>query len=284
MNELLKQSREIVEEAILQYKPKAIFMMFSGGNDSRAAYEVCKILNVPLTHFVHGVTRTGIQETTSYVRNFAKETGLTYLEADAGDAFEKYIERKGFFGLGDTAHSYAYHLLKSQRFTTTAASLRKRRKGFNILFLSGARSDESKRRKRNFRRPINADPTVKSNIWVDVIFHWDKRNLLDFLHEAPSKPNPVTELLCRSGECLCGTMQSKEEGDEAAYWFPEWGDWRRRMTEKARQSGFLWGWGEEMDEYTKHVMRGNLEMFPGHEFQPACASCHLRHEIHKGKR
>lgn len=49
----LESSKEIVDQAIKDFKPNAIVIMFSGGNDSLAAYHVAKILKLPLTHFVH---------------------------------------------------------------------------------------------------------------------------------------------------------------------------------------------------------------------------------------
>ena len=58
MNDLLKDSEEIILRAIFDYEPYAIVMMFSGGHDSLAAYHVAKALQVPVTHFMHGVTRT----------------------------------------------------------------------------------------------------------------------------------------------------------------------------------------------------------------------------------
>jgi tRNA(Ile)-lysidine synthase TilS/MesJ len=41
-NELLIGSKEIVERAIADFKPKAIVLMFSGGDDSLTTYHVDK--------------------------------------------------------------------------------------------------------------------------------------------------------------------------------------------------------------------------------------------------
>ena len=37
--------------------------------------------------------------------------------------------------------------------------------------------------------------------------------------------NPVAIELCRSGECMCGTMQTQAERREASAIYPEWGSW-----------------------------------------------------------
>jgi len=97
--DLLNMSQQIINQAIADYSPYAIVMMFSGGHDSLAAYHVAKILNVPMTHFMHGITGTGIADTTDFARHIAEQSGLTYLEANAGNAYEKYVLRKGFFGI-----------------------------------------------------------------------------------------------------------------------------------------------------------------------------------------
>jgi len=275
---LLEKSKEIINKAIKDYKPKAIFMMFSGGDDSRCAYEVATALNIPLTHFVFGNTRTGIPDTTDYVREFSLSSGLPYIEADAGEAYEDYVTRKGFFGRGEKAHSFAYHVIKASQFRKAASSIRHRRRNFNILLINGARQTESENRSKNLTDIYNVDPAATSNIWVNIIHHWEKKDCLDFLADCKSRRNPVTEALCRSGECMCGTMQSKEERNEAAFFFPEWGRWlddirRRVMIDK----GFTWDWGEHISNYAKAKMNGQMEFeqFADFtpEFQPACMDC-----------
>lgn len=269
MDELLLHSKEIIEQAITDYKPGAIFIMFSGGNDSRAAYEVARTLRVPLTHFVHGNTRTGIKETTEYATKIGLDSGLSFLVADAGSAYEDYVMRKGFFGRGQTAHAYAYHVIKATTFRKASSLVRLRRRNFNVLMINGARREESYNRSRNLTSVTNVDPAAKRNIWVNIIHHWSKAERDDFLVEAKTPINPVTELLCRSGECLCGTMQTDEERKEASFWFPEWGKWvddlEKRVTER-----FPWKWGESCSKAKMEAWR------KGMDFMPACTSCQLK--------
>ncbi len=266
----IKSSKQIITEAISRFSPSAIVIMFSGGNDSLAAYHVAKNLDIPLTHFVHGVTGTGIKETKDFARQVGRqESGLHYIEADAGTAYFDYVQRKGFFGRGLIAHSYAYHILKAQPFRKVCAKIRKRRRNFNILLINGARSSESLNRKNNFKSTFNTDPAAKNNIWVNLIHDWEKKDCSDFLSENSIKRNPVSELLCRSGECLCGTMQSDEERKEASLWFPDWGNWIDNL-EKSVCKKFPWKWGVEINKYHLRELRGQQKM---DLFQPACTSC-----------
>jgi len=110
---------------------------------------------------------------------------------------------------------------------------------------------------------------------LDIIHHWTKPQCLDFLEDCSIKRNPVTETLCRSGECMCGTMQSDEDRKEASFFYPEWGKWLNDLEARVMRK-FLWGWGEDAPDWWKREQRGQLPMFP--DFQPACQSC-----IAKGK-
>lgn len=271
MIETFEKSLAIWKKAVETYKPSAIVIMFSGGNDSLTAFHVAKHLNIPLTHFVHGITRTGIKETTEFARTTGINSGLCYLEADAGTAYEDYVLRKGFFGRGHQAHTFAYHVLKAQPFRKVMSKIRQRRRDFKIILLNGARADESNNRKHNFIEPFNRDPAAQNNIWVNLIHDWSKQDCSDFLTDMKARRNPVTELLCRSGECMCGTMQSQEARQEASYWFPEWGQWLDRL-EKTVTKKFPWRWGNAVSKSHLQEIAGQTAL----DFQPTCQSC-----IHK---
>lgn len=268
LKEKLEESRGIVARAIEEYNPYAIVVMVSGGDDSLTALNVARYLNIPYTHIIHGNTRTGIQETTDFVRGLTEGDPAIYLEADAGTAYEDYIARKGFFGKGLTAHDYAYRILKATTFRKIVSKeIRQRKRNRNVLFLNGARRQESPRRMVTMINPYRIDPGAPTNIWVNIINEWSKGDCLDFLGEMGISRNPVSELLHRSGECMCGTMQSKDEGEEAAFWFPKWGQWRDEMEKLARVNGFDWGWSEQMPRKQRPVCN---------EFSPMCTGCVLK--------
>lgn len=274
MNELLERSQEIVRGAVADYKPYATVMMFSGGRDSMLAYQVAKQLGVQIDFVLHGNTRTGIKETTDFVRDFAASEGARYIEADAGNAYERYVLRKGFFGKGRRAHSFSYHILKHRHFMRAVSiHIRKRQPGRPILFLNGARTQESANRAANMKTPIRADSESPNNLWVNVCHDWSKSQRDEFLREVKAPVNPVTTQLCRSGECLCGTAQSKGDRLEAATVYPDWGRWLTDLENRVFAAGHSWGWGEVCTAMNPTLLERQGQMTL--DFEPMCVSCRV---------
>lgn len=269
---MIESSREILERSIKDYKPYAIVLMVSGGKDSRCMYEVAKILNVKYDFVLHGVTGTGIKQTREYVHQLTEENGDKLIEANAGDAYEKYVLRKGFFGRGNKAHSFAYHVLKSEHFNKCISkNIRQGKRGRKILLINGVRSEESTRRKAIHAEPIRED---KNNIWVNLIHYYSTEQRNEIISDV--KPNPVYKNLCKSGECMCGTMQTKGDRTEASFFYPEWGKWIDKLEAEVKKRGFTWGWGEEMSDEKKREYFGQLNMF-NKEFQPMCTGCKINY-------
>lgn len=274
MEDLIQSSRDIYLTAIELYKPKAIVMMLSGGDDSMAAYHVARQIGVKFDAVIHGNTRTGIADTTEFVRKQVERNGDVYIEADAGTSYEDYVLRKGFFGVGDTAHSYSYHILKWTHFRRVVSqNLRKRRRNFPIMFINGARRQESGRRMKTMISPYRVQPDTKNNIWVNIINEWPERHdCVDYLEGTGICRNPVSVNLCRSGECMCGTMQSEGDYNEAKFFYPEWGKNMDELRDKVKQK-FPWDWGQNINKYHLAEMKGQLNMF-----QPMCIGCKMNFE------
>jgi 3'-phosphoadenosine 5'-phosphosulfate sulfotransferase (PAPS reductase)/FAD synthetase len=267
---MLQHSLEIYNQAVADYQPYATVLMLSGGNDSVAAAEVTKALGIPVNFVLHGITGTGIPATLDFVRRVGPGYGTHYIEANAGGAYEQYVLRKGFFGTDRTGHTYAYHILKHRRFGAAISKhIRQRRRRRKVLLLNGARLSESENRRKNLAEPIEPDRQNQSNVWVSLIHSWSKADRDNFLDSTNAMRNPVTQKLCRSGECMCGTMQSKGDRVEAAYYYPEWGDWLDNLEQRVKGRGFDWGWGENMPKEVKPSCQ--LPLFA--DFQPACTSC-----------
>jgi 3'-phosphoadenosine 5'-phosphosulfate sulfotransferase (PAPS reductase)/FAD synthetase len=245
MNELIRQSKEIYDVAVSTYKPKTTVLMLSGGDDSMTAYYVAKELGVKFDFAIHGNTRTGIEETTEFAISEIEKNGDKLLLADAGDSYIKYIVRKGFFGKGNHAHNFSYHILKWTHFRRVVSQhIRKRRKNFPILFINGARQSESERRKVTMVSPYK-QIGGGSNIWVNIINHWDRHHCLDYLEGNGIKRNPVSILLCRSGECMCGTMQTEGDRQEASFHFPRFKE-RIDVIDSVISKLHGWGWNDSM--------------------------------------
>lgn len=274
MKDKLLESLFIVQQAVEKYKPYAVVMMLSGGTDSMAAMAAAMYLEIDINFVVHGNTRTGIAQTTEFVRNHVDELSLPYIEADAGNAFEERVREKGFFGKGRQAHTFAYHILKATPFRTAISkNIRKGKHGRNILLLNGARKDESSNRSANMTSPLREDPAQTRNIWVNIIHHWTKEDCFAILDTVGYQENPVTKKLCRSGECLCGTMQRKETRQEAAYWYPDWGEWIDGLSDSVIKD-FPWDWGDPVPQSWGMEKKGQLNLF-----QPMCTGCLIEENV-----
>lgn len=265
IDDKILESKEIIERAIADYKPYASVLMLSGGDDSLTAFNVAKMLDVPFTHIMHGVTGTGIQETYDFVKTVVSKEAAKYIEANAGDSYLNYVLRKGFFGVGLSAHAFSYHILKQDHFEKAVSKyIRQGKPGRKILFINGARRLESENRKKTMLNPIKITKRRPNDIWVNIINEWDKRETLDFLTAENIERNPVSKQICRSGECMCGTMQSKADRVEASCCFPKWGEWLN-VLEKAVKEKHGFGWGEQMPKPTN---KAQLNLF-----QPMCVGC-----------
>ena len=271
----IESSKDIIDRAIMDYQPYAVCLLFSGGSDSLTALHVCQELGVKIDFIIHGVTGTGIQQTTDFVRKVAHQSGIKYLEANAGDAYTDYVLRKGFFGVGKNAHEFTYHLLKAGPFRRVVSrNIRHGKRHRTVLMINGARRLESENRKKTMIYPIRRDPSksARENVWVNIINEWHNHSTTDFLEAKNIEQNPVSKMLCRSGECMCGSMQSMGDGVEAAACFPEWGTWWKGIRKAVKEKGFTWDWSEDMPRGLKLEKKGQLNMF-----QPMCTDCKIQY-------
>jgi 3'-phosphoadenosine 5'-phosphosulfate sulfotransferase (PAPS reductase)/FAD synthetase len=236
-------------------------MTVSGGDDSLAAAEFAREAGVKVDAFLHCCTRTGIKQTTDYVIDHYGAQGPDLIVADAGDAYERYVMRKGFFGIGPAAHTFSYHILKADPMRAAISKhIRQRKRGVRVMLLNGARASESGNRRINLKE-TRLD---KGNLWVNIIHDWTNGDRDRFNRLCDARRNPVAVQLCRSGECFCGTQQTKAERAEAAVLYPEWGAWLNDLERRAKaKHGF--GWGETMP---RPVDPAQFDMF-----QPLCGGC-----------
>lgn len=256
-------SSERIDRVIAEANPTHIALMVSGGLDSAAAAEVASEMGIKVDLILHGRTGTGIPETTKHVIDHYGKLGPDFAIADAGDAYEDYVMRKGFFGVGARAHSYAYHVLKATPFRKAISrNIRKGKRGVRILLLNGARKLESDNRELNL--PETRWDHGSNNLWVNIIHDWSSADRDSYLALRGVPINPVAVQLCRSGECMCGTQQSKGARNEAAAIYPDWGAWLNDLERRAKAK-HGWGWGEPMP---KPADPRQFTMF-----QPLCVGC-----------
>lgn len=260
-------SANIFRDAVDAIRPDYIVSMVSGGKDSAASHAIATELGVKIDAVIHGNTRTGIPDTTAFVTQHYGRGPHDFIIADAGSAYEDYVLRKGFFGKGIDAHGFAYRILKATPFRKViSANFRQRRRGIRIMLLNGARQDESANRRANLK-VMRSDPSAPNNVWVNIIHKWSQDDRDAYLATRCVQINPVAKALCRSGECMCGTMQMRSERVEAAAIYPTWGSWLDSLEREVRaRHGF--GWGEAFPR-ARSLSQGDL-------FQPMCIDCAAR--------
>lgn len=257
-------SAQRIERVIAEVRPTHMVMMVSGGRDSAASEEFASEIGLKVDLILHGRTGTGIPETTKHVVDYYGSRGPDFAIADAGDAYESYVMRKGFFGIGRRAHGYAFHVLKAAPFRKAISQhIRKGRRGIRVLLLNGARALESDNRNANLRE-TRMDPASPNNLWVNLIHDWSSADRDSYLALRETPINPVAVQLCRSGECMCGTMQSKQARGEAAAIYPAWGAWLNDLEARAKAK-HGWGWGETKPTPSDERQ---FDMFP-----PMCVGC-----------
>lgn len=263
LDDKLVCSAIILAEAIETFNPTHIVSMVSGGKDSAASDQIARELNAKINFVLHGNTRCGIPETSEFTEATYGALG-DYVVADAGTAYEDYVLRKGFFGQGVAAHGYSYRILKATPFRKAISqNIRQGKRDVRVLLLNGARKDESENRKANLAT-YRRDPASPGNVWVNLIHDWTQEDRDQYLRERCTPINPVARELCRSGECMCGTMQTKQERGEAAAIYPEWGKRLDELEAEVRRlHGF--GWGEP---FPKKRPEPTVE-----PFQPMCKDC-----------
>ncbi|GGB14773.1 hypothetical protein GCM10011380_00220 [Sphingomonas metalli] len=190
-------SAERIDRIIREEQPTHIIATVSGGRDSAAEVELARDMGVKIDLILHCRTGTGIQETTDHVVDYYGSLGPDFVMADAGTAYEEYVMRKGFFGIGRTAHNYSYRVLKATPMRKAIShAVRQGRRGVRVLLLNGARASESDNRQANLPE-TRRDPASPGNMWVNLIHDWTAGT-------SPAR-SPAPEPLS-GGLPMCGNM------------------------------------------------------------------------------
>ena len=256
IDDQLKEAFYILDQAQDQFKPISVVGMYSGGNDSLAVARILEIWsamrNVPF-HVAHINTGIGIDETRMHVRATARDRNWSFYEfSTPPDHYirmvtgqERHRSVPGGFP-GAPLHSIYYRDLKDRRVEEMMRCLKQGHKRTEkVMLVSGIRRQESRRRM-GYASAIN---TRGSQIWVNPCLNWSANDVYDLrdLHKLPQ--SPVSALLHRSGECLCGAMADEGEYEEVCYWFPKTGAYLRKITEQVHAAGFLWNWDQGPPEW-----------------------------------
>ncbi|MHB8241737.1 MAG: phosphoadenosine phosphosulfate reductase domain-containing protein [Solirubrobacteraceae bacterium] len=269
---------EVIARAVAEHQPVASWCLFSGGHDSTVLAHRCRAHYQGLAFIDTGTAVPGVQE---FVSEYADWIGKPLRVLRAGDAYrimvlgdevwwsrfratrpglsiEAFVARDtrrhgrasggelgqvphGFPGPG--AHGRAYNRLKERQIM---ALLRESKAGLSrrsrVLFLSGIRRAESRRRSR--REAINRLPG-KSAVFAAPLIDWSGGDMLRYRREHQIPESAASALLHRSGECQCGAFaNAEEERAMLKALYPGFFAGIEQLEREAQQAGVRWcRWG-----------------------------------------
>lgn len=241
MNSGFRKPRDIVDEA-LTYKPRAVYVGFSGGDDSLCTAH-WMMNNVPQCQVFHANTGIGVEKTREFVRATCKKHGwpLHELRAkeDCGQDYDQLVIERGF--PGPAMHRKMYSRLKERCVEKLVRESKKNWKD-KILIATGLRHDESARRAGYAGREINFKG---AQMWVNPMYWVSKSLMMNYIKFHGLQRNPVSELLGMSGECLCGAYAHAGEKALVRIVDPATADRIEALEVKVRAAGYSWGWEEK---------------------------------------
>lgn len=243
MTSIATDASLIIDQAVRAYQPTHVFALFSGGHDSLCSTHIAAE-HPRFSGAIHINTGIGIEQTREFVRNTCRDQGWHLSEYRPPSSYESLVIAHGFPG---PAHHYKMYQRLKER--CLEQLLRDTRDPGNprgkILLISGRRRQESVRRMANCTDAIQVGPKPSNRVvWVNPIIDWCSRDKWSYMREHSLPKNRVVELLCMSGECLCGAFAKPGELDEIRRHYPAAAEEIDRIVEKAkeaRQQHCVWG-------------------------------------------
>lgn len=251
----------LIDQAVQEHAPVAVFALFSGGHDSLTAAAITARHHA-FSAAVFIDTGTGIPRTTEFVRRTCAERGWRLIELSPdGKRYEDLIREQGF-GSGPKSHSTAYYWLKQRQIRRLVrehkASPRDR-----IVLTTGVRVEESTRRMTAaLAVPVRRDG---AQVWVNPILDWTAVDCSRFIDAEGLTRNEVVDTLHRSGECLCATLFARGDRAEVLTWAPEMVSRVEVWEAIAREAGHTnCSWGVALPPVSRDQLALDL---------PLCSSC-----------
>lgn len=249
----MKTPQAIIAEA-MEFKPVAVRVGLSGGNDSLAAAWMMN--NVPGCEVFHVNTGIGIERTRQHVRHVCKLFGWPLHEVrakeDCGMDYDEIVLKHGFPG-GAAGHAMMYSCLK-ERAIRRVVRMAQTKRGARVVLATGIRHDESVRRMRYAGQEVRRDgvtPTSKNTICRSIQY---------------------LAMLGMSGECLCGAFAHKGEKALVRVVDPETADRIDALEQRVSAAGFNWGWEGKPP-------KGGHDKRQMDAFRPLCVGCEKVHAL-----
>lgn len=273
----MKGAEKIIKNALDQYNPIAVLLMFSGGHDSMVsshfAAQYLKSLDVPFLVY-HGDTTIYVEETRQYVIDRCKQYGWDLricASPKKKDTYREMVRHFGFPGPTAQSHAIMYRRLKERALCHFITHVLKSRPYAreNVLLITGCRKYES------IIRMGYRDHTRKedSRIWCSPCFYWRVQDVNGYMENNGIVRNLVKDKLGISGECLCGCFADKGELDRLDQHFPDTADKIHELHDLAIENGFPWPWSMGPTEWYKLHPPGQMSLDLG-----MCVRCQIRSE------
>jgi hypothetical protein len=237
-----RSTPERIVAAALEYNPRSIFALFSGGDGSLAATHWA-MNNVSGCQVAHIDTGIGIPATQQFVRETCGREGwpLTVIRAkeDCGQDYERIVLKYGFPGPG--SHGLMYRRLKERGIEFLVRNTKQDRRD-KIMLLTGICHDDS------VRRSGYGDVLIKAKgaqLWVNAMYWQGATWMRHYVSQTGIPRSPVAERLGMSGECLCGAFAGKGELAAVRLVCPRTADRIQRLEKEVRLAGKNWGWEDK---------------------------------------
>lgn len=208
----LEQARRMIGVAVKLYRPRKVWALCSGGNDSLCSTHIA--MGTGLCDGVASINTTiGLQQTRDHLTSVAERFGWPLRWLSPPVPYLELCRTHGMPGPGN--HPLIYTRLK-ERCVRRLIRDSKRGPKDRVVLISGIRLSES------VRRMGNAEPIHRefSAVWVAPIINWDNEDKTVYQIEHAIPRNPVTPILGISGECLCGAFAKPGEREKIAAHYP----------------------------------------------------------------
>lgn len=225
-------------EAVEAHKPSHVFALFSGGHDSLCSTHLAA-QHPAFSAVVHVNTGIGVEQTREFVRTTCKDQGWPLLEyhPDA-KTYEDLVREKGM-PRGPQSHNTMYYWLKQRQIRRLVADHKQGRHG-RVVLVTGIRQRESGRRMEStISVPIRRNG---AQVWVNPILDWSAADCNRYIAERGLRRNEVSDVLHRSGECLCGALADHTEIGMIDRFYPAAGAEIHRLEAVAAKAGLPSKW------------------------------------------
>lgn len=227
------------------------YALFSGGNDSLVATHVAMTdPETDVDRVLYLDTNSGLPENLDYVRETCAEYGWPLVVAKAPITLYEFATGEGpgdrgdfgFPGPGD--HSWAFRYFKERQLGHIAGE-----HDDPPRYYTGVRSHESGRR----MQTVDGEYDDRRERWVYInpIHDWRDERVTDYRDDHDLPVNPVADRIGGSGDCYCGSFESRtEELVELDAHYPGHAEWLRETEARVQEQlgtdtqYAYWGFGK----------------------------------------